>query len=723
MKRFRSLVVLCALAAMPLSAWAQEHQPFVVNQGRVLIHFHESMLSDLGLELVEVQQTGWAGSAEEEVTELPLASFVLDDSSDLRVLLNREGNFVPYGVIGGEAKVQGGFFLSSPSTGKMVDYHNFRIQPLPVVNDGPGGNPDPDYFFMTSENDTFGRDFNLCYVKVFTNGNDYQGPDHDGTKLHVKAWDLVATETLARKLDRPDLVGKFLGMGKLEADLLPYDGDWAYPRGQNPSTPFSGAGGHQDGTFTGFDLDVKLGILASMTNVGHTGPFGSGRTGMSMATTSCNVGTVNVTWLAAMQENHPGIAMQLYRDSGDRFEQVGVSWIKHGFFALSSSQCTFCQNPSPGNFLGVGCSDTYGSGNNSDRFWLGPRDEWNAFKSNWTCSGSYFDGTPVNCVRDENGSGLNGVEHRLEAFDDELATPGSTYHYEAMYLVRGDENVINNIGSRITTVTQGISSYNFSTPGAGNPLLEGPAVTRWGDVSTTTSLEPDDGSVVLSVKTEDLGGGQWRYEYALFNWTLDRKLRSFSVPTCGGATDFFFRDIDREGVNDWNVTVSGGNITWEFPDSAPIPGLSKQAGPIEFGTLYNFGFTAPVAPDTRDAVLGVHEAGLGGDLMLAETLAPAGCVNLSADTAAPVPGTTMTFELRSGTQSALLAVIEAGGIPVSPAIIFPSPAVPFVGGAVDVSVFVPGFATGLDFLVVGADVNTAPLSTIQLTNVFEVIVR
>jgi len=49
-------------------------------------------------------------------------------------------------------------------------------------------------------------------------------------------------------------------------------------------------------------------------------------------------GTVSVSWEGGHGPGAPGIAQARYRDIGTRFEQVGVAWIKHGFFATNQSQ-------------------------------------------------------------------------------------------------------------------------------------------------------------------------------------------------------------------------------------------------------------------------------------------------------------------------------------------------------------------------------------------------
>ena len=717
MTSVRLPVAAAALLAALAPVVPAQYQPVKADQGRIVLHFLDGALEQSGLELLGLQATADVGDALEESMDGELVAFRIADDADLTVLQADDGTFVPYGVIGGGVSVVGGFVLNSPGTGRSVDFTGFTLHPTEVRNDGPGGDVDPDYFYISEAGDPASRDFVLCYVKVlFAPDEGYSSPtgpgDHEEVpQLRIKAWDLIVTPELGAKLGRPELVGHVLGYGKLDATITPHEGDWQLPEGQNINTPYGGVG--DDGDYAGTVLDVKLGILASITQLGHVGTYPNGRAGLSMATTSCNVGDVDVTWQAAMAENHPGIAMQLYRDLDGRFEQVGTSWIKHGFFALSNSQCTTCQHPSNGTFLGVGCSDTYGTSNNGDRFWLGPRDEWDPQAGTWECLGSYFDGTPVDCVRNQTGSGLNAVDHRLEAFDQDLNNTGATYYYEAFYMVNGDQDQQNNIGSRRCTMSWNGSSWSFSTPGtAGNPLVEGPAVERWpdADLSNRGDFGADDGVAVVSVNTTDLGGGQWRYEYALFNWTVDRRIREFSVPYAGNATDFFFHDTDDQAANDWTATKVGKNVTFTFPDVF-LPG-HKVGGPLELCTLYNFGFTSNRAPVKHDAALRVQDAGAGPVLLAIQTLAPAE-VTLSASNLGPAEGETIDLEVRGGQFGALIGVISVNGIPLADPLVLTPAAVPFVGDLASVPLFIPAGLSGLEFGLIAADFDT---SVIKLSN-------
>ena len=721
-----SALASVALLALGAPAGAQsQYEVHQLNNGRVALHFEPTLLENCGLTVTDVLESATIGDPATEACELPLIGFAIDSSSDLLFLTNPEGGFVPYGVLGGSVHALGGFMLSSPSTGLSVDLHDFVIDVAAVRNDGPGGQPDPDYFHLSRASVAAqgGADFKLCYVKISydPDGLPYDPGDpgdHTVPIVRIKAWDLIITDALARDLGRPDLAGRLIGSGKIDGIPGSYDGPWSYPPGQNPETPYSGGGdGAGPADVTG--IDVKLGILSNITAQGHLGTFPNGRVGMATSTTSCNNGSVNVDWLAPMNENHPGISQSLFREMGNRFEQVGVAWTKHGFFALSNSQCTPCQGGSPqGKFLGVGCSDTYGTSNNGDRFYLGPRDEWNPFTDHWTACGSFFDGIPVDCLRDDFGTGYGAVDHRLEAFDSDLNLPGATYYYEGNYLIAGDVDKSNNIGSRKCTMSWNGSAWSFSTPTTNNTLVPGPTINRYGEMRSTVGLAPSDGNVVLAVQTADLGGGLWRYEYALYNWDLNRKVRAFSVPCCGSASDFYFHDIDDQPSNDWVPVVAGGNVTWTFPDVV-LSGV-KVAGPLGYATLYNFGFTSDVAPGPRDAALTIHTPGAGGDLLAAATMAPA-CLDLSATSLAPAVNTPFSFVLTGGSTNGMFAVIEVNGIALSNALLLGP--VPFVGDQASLPLSAPPSASGLSLLLVGAEVETSPLHVVQLSDLLTVKIQ
>src|SRR5262249_27453150 len=107
--------------------------------------------------------------------------------------------------------------------------------------------------------------------------------------------------------------------------------------------------------------DIIVGDVADTTTYGVQ----LGRWAYDLGTVSCNNGTVDVNWSAGNAQ-HPIIGQNVYRLKNNRFEQVGMSWLKNGFTALTQSLCNTC-NGHGGAVLGVGCSDPYTGGLNGSQ--------------------------------------------------------------------------------------------------------------------------------------------------------------------------------------------------------------------------------------------------------------------------------------------------------------------------------------------------------------------
>src|SRR5690349_16721957 len=117
--------------------------------------------------------------------------------------------------------------------------------------------------------------------------------------------------------------------------------------------------------------DVTLGDILDVLNANAF----NGYDAIALGTASCNMGTQVVNWIGGTPD-HPVIRQNLYRykvvDGASRFEQLGMSWLKHGFASLQDSLCCPCQPGGDGQHLGVGCSDPYGAGLNGSQLGLGP---------------------------------------------------------------------------------------------------------------------------------------------------------------------------------------------------------------------------------------------------------------------------------------------------------------------------------------------------------------
>jgi hypothetical protein len=594
--RIRSLATIgfalpaFTLGLLVLSGPAAAEETWAVRSGRTTIHLNTPLMRDLGVEITDV--TGTLPRPADLWMEGPNWTFAIDESSDLgfRTLA---GVCVPGGLTGGAIRLRGEFVIVSTRNGVRTEFKAPEIAYIDPKVYSPSDGPINPSLIFRSGGDTSPITFDLI-DSMFRF-------DRETRVLRIHYLNFRISETWAKAMGRPDLAGWSVGGGDVEAqvELVSQIGTEPPPYEPNFADGF---------------LDVALGILSSIRQSGHEGTFPTGQVGLTMSTTSCNLGNVDVPWLAPMLEDHPLIHMALYRLMNGRFEQVGVSWMKHGFFALSNSQCTPCQHPSGGQFLGVGCSDTYGTTNNEDRNYLGPRSEVDPYLGTWECTGSHFAGGQNDCVRRHGSSGHNAVDHRLLAQDADLNNDGATYYYEGYYVVRGDQLKNNNWASKSCTMSwNGV--WNFTTPNQSH--VYGPALERWGDLRTTVNVAADDGQVMLAVATTDLGGGVFHYEYALLNLDSDREVRSFSLPVVGvpGITNLGFHDNDANAANDWQVTLDGATVTWATDTYAQNP----SANSLVFGYLFNFRFDAAAPPAAVNAALGIYKPGPGESVQAATT--------------------------------------------------------------------------------------------------------
>jgi hypothetical protein len=368
--------------------------------------------------------------------------------------------------------------------------------------------------------------------------------------------------------------------------------------------------------------DVIVGDLIGKTRWGVIG----GIHAFSVGTTSCNIGSCWLNWISSTNR-HPVIGQNMYRLKNGRFEQIGQSWLKHGFTALAETLCsTACIPPPDGSHLGVNCSDPYSSSLNGSQTRLGPK----------------FEVNPVTGVfpypaTDGSRTG-NVIYKRLQVRSTDLdpsQNAGALYWVEGQY-VTGDDasanNQNNNASSRTMTVST-ISAGNFDITLTGTTQRLKTAIENWptidpGVVLTNTNV-PGDGRIILGARATSLGGGQYHYEYAFYNMNAERAIGSFSVPIPPGAvvTNVGFHDVDYHSGEpfsgtDWPSTVNATSVTWNTETFAANP----NANALRWGTLYNFRFDANIAPGTFSVTAGIFKPGSPTSFTLS-TVAPSLCNN------------------------------------------------------------------------------------------------
>ncbi|MEM7305491.1 MAG: hypothetical protein AAF682_02415 [Planctomycetota bacterium] len=378
--------------------------------------------------------------------------------------------------------------------------------------------------------------------------------------------------------------------------------------------------------------DVSLAKMDTISAMGRTGVFPNGMNGVAMATTSCNKGTVDVPWEAAMLEDHPFIAFVVARETDGRLTQISdYSFVKHGFFALTDSFCDTCQEGpfGGGDFLGLGCSDTYGITNNGDQYWLAPPQEIDPWLGEWDATCSHFDmgepavGPPANCDGNRSlstamASALNPVGHRVNIPDSAFQEAGDFY-YQGYYVVRGEpeDERENNWGTREFNPSWNGAKWN--TPSVAG-FIEGSVLNRWSGATVNSVKNGNsDGRIFVAVKVTGPVGGMYRYEYAVQNRDNFRGAGDISIPICSGATieNFGFSDVDTNAGNDWTATVNGASLD-----------ISVGSNPVRWNSFYNFWFDSDAAP--VDGTMGIDQfdAGAGLGTLNLTTSTPQGLYNI-----------------------------------------------------------------------------------------------
>lgn len=339
-------------------------------------------------------------------------------------------------------------------------------------------------------------------------------------------------------------------------------------------------------------------------------PEGQGaetRVGLSAATTSCNIGRKNLNWLQLPDNQHPVIAINFYRLLDDRMEQLGQSWVKHGFFSVNDANCPqipgvtlpTCDTSVPGQYLAPGCSDPYGAGLNANPAVLGPRSQINP-------STGYFDGATA--LAPPGLPASTPAQKIMYMKRSDLGVAGARYFLEAHYITADDAkagNARNNVTYHETKPNaSGAWVFDTSVP---EQRLE-PAIKAWPGAKFTEVVGTEGGNkthIVVASKAIPLSGGRTRYEYVVYNMNSDAAVGSFSVPAPGAiATSIGFKAVPTWGEPwsnaPWTSSVADGRLTWSTEKFAQNP----KANAIRWGTAYNFWFESSGAPTDAQASVG-----------------------------------------------------------------------------------------------------------------------
>jgi hypothetical protein len=371
--------------------------------------------------------------------------------------------------------------------------------------------------------------------------------------------------------------------------------------------------------------DVTVITLIDTNNYGAS----AGIRGYSLGTVSCNIGTAPLNWcdrpsgcgLGTQEEDHPVIAQNLYRLKNGRMDQIGASWLKHGFESTNTSDgaCGSCQAPPLGSDqLGVGCTDAYDSFLNGSRP-LGRKSEVNP-------ASGVFPFPPL-----ASGNMSLPWHMRLAVAEADLSSalnPGARYFVEGHYVAADDAgaaNGLNNASYREVSV----HPTNFNLTLLATTVRERAAIQGWQAVDATVELFDVDipGTTPLqrfhvARKVTEPTPGTWHYEYAVHNMNADRAAGRLTIEFAGATTfsNTGFHDVDAHSgepydTTNWPATATANALAWTVP---AFPSAPEHANAIRWGTMYNFWFDAsrPPAQITRH-VLGLFKKGTPAEVEFA----------------------------------------------------------------------------------------------------------
>jgi hypothetical protein len=535
------------------------------------------------------------------------------------------------GFTGGWLQIEGGFDFRSPRG--VVDAHDLRLRPRendPLILDIQ--DQDGQLLFYIDH---------LMYE--LTEG---------AAVLAIQTMDIRIAPELAARLANPAAGGLAVSDGRLATNVR--------QEGASPATPL-GCTGQPNWPTLGYTADVWLTGMSSIDYkrcrqagnpaVSCDGPSGpdDGEVVFAPSSTLRNAGIwsgqnnpepADIAWWQKFSgvfdpyrnDQHPFLIWNLYRvDASGQIDQIARSGVKHAFLTINSGCEINCGNS---HILWQGCGDTYSSGNNDSNGDLGPRRELIPARGLWGRCGSIYD---PDCNGSQDPSGNTSYSQRMIVRESQItaaANPGAQYYFESWYIVRDDVDVYNTMGYRQVAPT-------YSTLWSSGPLgafTRGPVINLWVnptspgpnasnrevnvDALPAGERDPRDGGKArVAVRATDLGGGQWRYDYAVMNVdyaravldpnTSEPNLRvirnlgfgSFAVDALGdpSPTSISFSDGDLSSANDWTSSVAGGRITWTAP----------AGNELNWGTLFRFSFvsTAPPRSGSAAATLGAAEPG------------------------------------------------------------------------------------------------------------------
>ena len=330
----------------------------------------------------------------------------------------------------------------------------------------------------------------------------------------------------------------------------------------------------------------------------------------SASITICNLDNTPVSFNASNPSEHPAITQNLFRLTGGRLEQIGVSWVFHppnvaNFEECSNDEaCTAPPNTDPDYFayLYKGCSQSLSGTFVAAQSRLGPRSEID----------------PTTGVGPFPFFGIfqsgDNVYKRLQVLNGDLDPalhPDARYFIEVIGLNFEDDSAgsdINNVSFREVSITERMDG-GFDLEAIGSTYVGQPVVAALPNIDSKFTVEqishPGDGTYYLATYVENRNNGRWDYQYALYNFDSAQGAAAFEIPLGSNLiiSAETFSDVgyhsgdgnmpgtDFDGT-DWSLEFSPVAMKWETSDALVDP----NANALRWATLYSFGFSANAGP-------------------------------------------------------------------------------------------------------------------------------
>ncbi|QDV90180.1 hypothetical protein RAS2_12590 [Phycisphaerae bacterium RAS2] len=345
-------------------------------------------------------------------------------------------------------------------------------------------------------------------------------------------------------------------------------------------------------------------VVSDSTTLSSYGPVGALRA-YSIGSSTCNIGNQNLAWT---NNNTPGFAMNAYRLHDGRLMQIGMSWVKTACCAFADPSCGMSCNGAAGSQLGAGCQDVYTSGWNAGQGRLARRSGINAF---------------TGAFANADGATGDAIFKRLQVLQSDMDPanfPGALFFFEGVYAASDDatwQNWLNNASYKRVTFN---ASYAPTYQGSIFQFKAG--IHAWKDhglgpntpdpAVTITNVDiPAEGRLILGHKVTNLGGGLWRYDYALYNLNSDKSVGEVTVAGPAGVTytNIGFNDVNYHSGEiydntNWGSASGPGGVTWQSPQTHA---QNPNSNALRWGTMYNYWFTANTPPRNGSVAIGLFK--------------------------------------------------------------------------------------------------------------------